>query len=143
MQQISETYLVAAAGQIGFLAAFLGGFAATLMGGLLAARLEGRASALCIGASALAAAAFVTAVIAATGLAAGLHPAAPDIVSQRPKLAIMYTVMGAGFSLGTFGLLLAIGAAGWIRSRRLGWITTLAAALANLTILSFSLSVTY
>lgn len=141
MEPATEAYLIMAAQQIGALSAFLGGFAATLTGSLSAARLPGRGSAMCIGASAVAAVLFVVALVAATGLGAGLHPDAPASVSAPTRLDLMYASMGIGFMLGVLGLLAAIGAAGWIRSARMGWLTTVLAGAAASVILSFSVSV--
>ncbi len=134
MSAISEAYQVAAAGQLGGVAAFLGGFAATFMAALLAARLTGKAAGAAIVLSALAAVAFIICVVGATGLQAGLHPDAPELVSNGGRLALSHAAMGLGFMVGIIGLLLAIGAGGWIRSRKTGWATS-GLAFASLAIL--------
>jgi hypothetical protein len=134
VSELSEAYLAAAAAQLGGVAAFLGGFAATFMAALLAARLPGRAAGVAIVLSAMAAVGFIISVVGATGLQAGLHPDAPELVSDRNRLALSHAAMGLGFMAGMIGLLLAIGAGGWIRSKKMG-LATSGLALISLAIL--------
>ena len=128
MTQIPPEYLLAMAEQISFLSSFLGGFSATVFVTLLTLAKPGRAARLAIGLSALAAVSFIMAVVATTTLIFTLHPAAPASVADNPVEALRLQMAGF-FLLGIVGLLGAIGASGWIRSKGLGVITTIMASL--------------
>jgi hypothetical protein len=130
MVQLAPDYLAMLAGQIGGMSAFLGGFAATFLALFLTLGTRSRAASTAVVASALAAVAFIVTVIATTALVAAAHPHAPP--GALTTMDFGRKVMGLSFLLGMAGLLVSIGASGWIRSRPLGWTTSAFAAAALL-----------
>lgn len=130
-ETLSPAYLTALASQIGFLSAFLGGFAATFVATILQAEKPGRVAGWAMGLAAVAATAFVVAAVASTTLVAGSHPEAPASAALSDGLVRARIVSALGFALGAYLLLGAIGCSGWLRSRAVGWTTTIAAGLAG------------
>lgn len=127
MIELAPDYLATLAAQVGSVSAFLGGFAATFLALFLTLGARSRPASIASVASAAASVCFVLAVVAATMLTVALHPHAPPGTIERAGIG--RTVMGLGFMAGIAALLVAIGASGWVRSRRLGWTTaTLAVA---------------
>lgn len=129
MDQISTAYVASAAIQLGSISAFLGGFAATFLATLLIVRHRSRAAAATIGLSAAAAVGFIVCVVGSTSVSAGLHPEAPGGAGTREYLARAEALMTLGFMVGVLALLAAIAASGWLRSRPMGWTTTLLSAV--------------
>jgi hypothetical protein len=137
VEVLSPAYLAALAGQIGSLSAFLGGFAATFLALLLTMERDDRLGEAAIGCAAGASALFVAAVVACTGLTAMLHPEAPARVAGA-STALARGVMTGAFGLGTLLLLAALGLSGWMRSRRLGRITSAASGAGALLVLALA-----
>lgn len=135
MQAVSNAYLAAAAGQMGAISAFLGGFAATFLATLLIARHPSRAATVTIALAAAAAVAFIVCVMAATTLVSGVHPEAPQTFNSPAYLRTVQALMTLSFLGGVLTLVGAVGAGGWLRSRRMGWATTALAALGLLAVL--------
>lgn len=136
---LSPGFLAAWATQIGGLSAFMGGFAATMLVMLLTHDSQRQAIRWAAGLSALSAVAFVVAAVATTTLVAGSHPEAPAAVARQAAQGPARALAALFFALGAYGLIAAIGWAGWVRSRRMGWVTTGLAALGAIAItLSFS-----
>jgi hypothetical protein len=129
MQQLAPEFLAEIARQIAFLGAFLGGFSATFLVEVVIAREGRRAAGWAIGAAALASVAFITGVIAATGLVIMSHPNAPQDVREGGSLMTARILAVAGFVLGLYALLIAIGVCGFLRSRRTGVLTSILGAV--------------
>lgn len=118
MMPLDNAYLSDLAQQIAATSAFLGGFAATMLTALLALQARGRAASWSIAASAIASVAFVVSVMGNIKLVALTHPQGPTAGAAIPDFA--RAVSMAPFVLGLFALLVAIGASGFLRSRRMG-----------------------
>jgi hypothetical protein len=121
MDPATTAYMASAAGQLASISAFLGGFAATILATLILSDPRSRMGGLVIGASAAAAVSFVVCALAATTLGAGLNPNVPSGFFAEAYLLRAQAVMTLAFMSGICALLLAIGASGWLRSRRMGW----------------------
>ncbi len=117
------------AAQVGGLSAFLGGFAAAFLGTLLALGSRGRTASLSIGFAVSSSVAFVVAVVASTGLAAVLHPQAPQAVAASFPLIGARILMVLGFIIGLYALLFSLALSGWSRSRGTGYTTSIAAGI--------------
>lgn len=131
---LAPAFLAAWATQIGGLSAFMGGFAATMLVMLLTHDSRGRPVQWAAGLSALSAVAFVVAAVATTTLVAGSHPDAPAAVARQAAQGPARAMAALFFSLGAYGLIAAIGCAGWVRSKRMGWATTALATLGAIAI---------
>lgn len=130
MDQLTPAYLAALASQLGFLSAFLGGFAATLTAMILQTGSPRRIAGWAMALAAMAATAFVVAAVATTSVTSGAHPDAPTAVTAAGPLERARIIAAAGFALGCYLILAAIGCSGWLRSRKVGWVTTGAAGVA-------------
>lgn len=133
MEPLANGYLSDIAQQIGATSAFLGGFAATMLATLLALQAKGRAASWSIAASAVAAVAFIASVMGSIKLVALTHPLAPASVSGAIS-GVGRTLGFLPFVVGLFALLLSVGASGFLRSKRMGWGTSLLAALGALMV---------
>lgn len=134
METLSPAYITALGTQIGFLSAFLGGFAATFVATILQVEKPGRVAGWAMGLAAVSATAFVVAAVTSTALVAGSHPDAPAMVALSDGLVRARIVSSLCFTLGAYLLLGAIGCSGWLRSRALGWTTSVASVLAGLLV---------
>lgn len=132
MNQLPADYLAEIARQIAFVSAFLGGFSATFLGTLLFSRSSSPLAGWAISASAMSACAFIVAVLALTMLVVGLNPSTPAGVISGTAIAHARLIGLLSFLVGMYALLVSIGMSGWLRSRKLGWITTSIAVLAGL-----------
>ncbi|MBN8528405.1 MAG: hypothetical protein J0M36_04130 [Caulobacterales bacterium] len=126
---LAPAYLAAWAAQIGALSAFMGGFASTILVMLLTHDSRRWAVKWAAGLSALSAVAFIVAAVATTTLVAGSHAEAPASVARQAAHGPARLMAVLFFSLGAYGLIAAIGCAGWVRSKRMGWATTVVAGL--------------
>ena len=138
MDAAASAYMATAASQLASISAFLGGFAATILATLILSDPRSRIGGLVIGASAVAAASFIVTSLAATTLGAGLNPNVPDGFFSEPYLRRTQAMMSLTFLLGMTALLLAIGASGWMRSRGMGWLTSVVGLIAFLATLSLT-----
>lgn len=127
MEHLDPQYLAEVARQIGFVSAVLGGFCAAFLATVIGTKSESRVASWTIGTATLSAVAFVCAVIASTKLVVVLNPAAPKGAAATAGSARL--VFGLSFILGLYSLLAAIALTGWLRSRRVGAITTTIAAV--------------
>ena len=121
-------YLPDLYGQISSLAAVLGGFAVAALTVLLTTSPEKRGASWASGASAFAAGS----LIAATFLSAIISTDAgkrnaTTFGELTPDVIPLLTYQGVLFPLGLYALLLSLGLCGWIRSKRTGIATTVAA----------------
>lgn len=127
MQSLPSSYLAEMARQVAFISAFLGGFAATFLATLLVANPTRKSADWSIGCSAVAASCFVVAVIASVTQTVVLHPDAPANVTAGSSIDTARIVGTLGFGFGVYALLGSVGVSGWIRSRRMGLVTSVAA----------------
>lgn len=130
MEQLSPAYFSDLARQLAFLSAVLGGFSATFLGTLLAVDSSDRIANLAIGSSAVSAACFICTALVASFIAAGTHPDAPQSVASAsqsigPRITVVVVLL-----LGMYALLLSLGLSGWVRSRAVGIVTSVTAAVA-------------
>ena len=131
---MAPEYLAELARQFGFLSAFLGGVAATVMAQLLTLHTPRRVVAWTIVSAAAAAVAFVVSVLGATLLLTAVHPQAPAGLRRYAADPLLGAVSFGAPALGVYLLLLTLGLAGWVRSRKTGLATSalaLAGALAG------------
>nr|WP_295370147.1 hypothetical protein [uncultured Sphingosinicella sp.] len=134
MDDLPPAYLAEIGRQIGFISAFLGGIAATFMTALLAMRVPGRIGGWAVVCSAAAAAAFMISVVASTALVNVLNPLAPATVKAAAKISEARMLTFLPFLLGMYLLLACLGLAGWLRSRRTGYVTAGVAGAAMLLV---------
>ena len=127
MEPLAPAYVSDVASQIGSLSAFLGGFAATFVATLLTIDRDDRLMTATITLAVTSAVAFIIAVTASTMQVAIHHPQGPSFLDDFPDARIRTTMLFA-FLTGALTLLAGLGCSGWIRSRPLGWITTILGA---------------
>jgi len=127
MQAVNAEFLAETGRQIASLSAFLGGFAATFFGILLQSPNSRRHVGWAAGAAAVASASFILAVISGTTLALVMHPGAPPGIAKPTFLPQVRSLILIAFSCGIYSILLSLGLSGWIRSRQLGIVTSVAA----------------
>lgn len=132
MEQLAPEYLTEIGRQIASLSAFLGGFAATFLGTLLTIKSARWQAGWAAGFAAVSAASFAVAVLCATMLTILLHPAAPERVRESANLGPARVIAGLAFLLGMYAMLASLGLSGWIRSRRLGLVSSGAAVVATI-----------
>ena len=123
--------------QLASVSAFLGGFAATFFGILLQSNSPRRQVGWAAGAAALASAAFMISVIAGTLVALVVNPAAPDAIATPEFLPWGRRILLISFAFGIYANLLSLGLSGWIRSRALGIVTSVAALLSGAVVWTF------
>ena len=111
------------ADQLSFVCAFLGGVSATILISVVLFSSNSKPTSLITISSALAACGFLIAVIASWRLIIGLHPDLPFVASSA-TLSALWRIMIGGYSIGVLSLIASVGVAGWIRSVKLGAITT-------------------
>jgi hypothetical protein len=128
MEPLSPAYISALAAQLAALSAFLGGFAATFLATLLTLGHQGRLMTVTIGFAVVSSVSFIVTVVAATMVTAIFHPEAPRAMTTLAAFPPQ-AIMTLGFSVGSLSLLASLGCSGWTRSRSIGWITTIAAAV--------------
>jgi hypothetical protein len=137
MQPVNAEFLAETGRQIASLSAFLGGFAATFLGILLQSPNARRYVGWAAGAAAVASASFILAVISGTALALVLHPGAPSGMTKPTFLPQVRTLIFVTFASGIYSILLSLGLSGWIRSRQLGIVTSVAALTAGFIVSFF------
>jgi hypothetical protein len=109
--------------QLSVVSALLGGFAFTFVGALLGLSAESRIFAWVFGASLAAALAFTVTALGAVLVSLAVRNAFPvDIASLHQKISL-------AFLLGIGSFLVATGTCGWLKGRRLGWMSTVIAGL--------------
>jgi hypothetical protein len=135
---LKSSYVLAVAEHLSFVSAFLGGVSATILFSLIIFSSSSRLVSLVIAASALAACSLLVAVVASWRLSIGLHPDLPFVADPK-KLIVLWHSMISGYSLGLMSLISCIGLSGWIRSKRLGIITSMIAVIAILFFLTTSI----
>lgn len=129
MKEIKVSYALAVAEQMSFVSAFLGGVSVTILITIVVFTASKRSISLIVGLSALAACSLLVSVIASLRLIIALHPDLP-IAAEPGKISVLWHSMIFGYGLGVLSLIICIGLAGWLRSRRTGIITTLISGIA-------------
>jgi hypothetical protein len=109
--------------QLSVVSAILGGFAFTFVGALLGHPVESRSFPLAFGASLLAALAFMVSALGSVLASFAVKSAYPiDIEPLHLKIS-------AAFLLGILCFVVATGSCGWLKSRRIGYISSSIAAI--------------
>lgn len=129
MQALSNNYLIDLANQLAFLSAFLGGIAAAFLATLLVADVTKRMTNWLVGTTALSTCCFIIAVISFVMLGTIVHPDSPGS-STEEVINTARVVSFLSFALGITMLLASVGLSGWLRSKRVGQITSAVALLA-------------
>ena len=137
MQPVRAEFVSEIGRQIASLSAFLGGFAATFLGILLQSPNSRRHVGWAAGAAAIASASFMIAVIGGTVLVIVLNPQAPEGAGAPEFLAWVRKAIVVTFMLGIYANLVSLGLSGWIRSRSLGIVTSVAALIAAIIVSLF------
>jgi len=141
MHPLNAEFLGEAGRQIAFVSAFLGGFAATFLGILLQSPNSRRHVGWAAGAAAVASASFILAVVSGSLLALVVHPGAPPDLAKPTlpagveALTPLRILMAITFIVGIYSTLLSLGLSGWIRSRQLGIVTSVAAFVSAVIVL--------
>lgn len=125
-------YLAEFARQFGFLSAFLGGLSGAFMVQLLSAQQPRRIFTWVILAAAAATVAFIVSVLGSTLLLFAVLPGAPPGLGSARVLTGGGTLAVLPFLAAVYLLLLTVGLAGFVRSRRTGWVTALLAGSGGL-----------
>lgn len=123
-------YLADLYGQISSLAAVLGGFAVASFIVLLTVAPEKRIASWAAGAASFAAGSLIASTFLSAILStdAGKRNAA-SFADLTPSIAPLLTYQGTLFPLGLYALFVALGLCGWIRSKRTGIASTIAALI--------------
>jgi hypothetical protein len=121
------------ADQIVFISVFLGGISATILGTLIVAKNDSRIIKIMILVLSLAAFSFIVAVL---GMNKVLMIIAPDSPYKNPNELLFYPrlVGGLSFYIGIFSLLAVISLSGWLKSKKIGIITTSIGILSGILI---------
>ena len=127
-QDLKASYVVAVAEQLSFVSAFLGGVSATILFSVIIFSSDKRVVAFLVATSTLSACSLLVSVISGWRLTIGLHPDLP-FTPDPEKIEMLWNALIAGYGLGVNSLIVSIGLSGWIRSRRIGYVTSTIAAL--------------
>ena len=137
MLELSLPYINELAKQVAFMSSFLGGFALTFLGALILSEQESKLLRTMIISTATSALAFIVAVVAMTQLIMISTEGYPFEVDQKSLMSSRITGALALF-IGIFSLMFTIALSGWMRSRKLGIITTIIGVLAIIAVLVFA-----
>ncbi|MEL7251631.1 MAG: hypothetical protein AAFZ63_06365 [Bacteroidota bacterium] len=137
MIELPLPYVNELAKQISFISTFLGGFSLTLLGTLILSDKEGRLIRALIVSTAISSLAFVVAVMAMTQLTMISTEGYPFQVDMG-QLNSSRTMGTLALFVGVLALMTTIAMSGWMRSKRLGIITTILGALTFFALLFFS-----
>jgi hypothetical protein len=115
-------------GQLGFVSAILAGFAFTFMAGLLTSPSSSRAYSWVFVSALVAALSLMIAAVGSVFAGLGVEGNFLDSTRIRNLLA----VVSQAFLIGVLSLVLSAGCSGWLRSRRLGIISSVLAGISTL-----------
>src|ERR1041385_983980 len=135
MHPQNAEFLGEAGRQIAFLSAFPGGFAATFLGILLQSPNSRRHVGWAAGAAAVASASFILAVVSGSLIGLVVNPGAPPDLTKPTLLPPLRLLMVITFIVGINSSLLSLGLSGWVRSRPLGIVTSVAAFVSAVIVL--------
>lgn len=122
-------------GQLGFVSAILAGFAFTFMAGLLTSSSDSRAYSW-VFVSALVAA--LSLMIAAVGSVFGGLGVEGNFLGDT-RIQNLLAMVSQAFLIGVLSLVLSAGCSGWLRSRRLGMISSVLAAISTFVFATIAL----
>lgn len=123
MIELSIPYIHELASQTIFISTFLGGFSATILGTLIMAEQNTRLLKILIASSALAATSFIVCIFAMSQLFIMTIPGYPLEVNHQ--IMVSPRIIGiVFFMIGILALMVLIALSGWLKSKRLGWGTT-------------------
>ena len=131
MTQPNLKFIVAVAEQLSFVSAFLGGISATILVTIVVFISSKKSVNWIVSSSALAACSLLVAVVASWRLIIILHPEFPNTVNIF-IVQSLWSGMLLGYGIGFISLLVSIGLAGWLRSKKAGIITSTIASVAVL-----------
>ncbi|HEX8280476.1 MAG TPA: hypothetical protein VF551_03790 [Chthoniobacterales bacterium] len=123
--------------QLASVSAFLGGFAATFLGILLQSNSPRRHVGWASGAAAIASASFMIAVITGTLIPLAVSASAPKGFATPEFVPWAQKILFTSFAVGIYANMLSLGLSGWIRSRALGIVTSVAALLSAIVVWTF------
>ena len=138
MKEITPSYALAAAEQMSFIGAFLGGIAISILVTIVVFSSSKKSVNWIVATSALAACCLLVSVIAAMRLTIAFHPDLP-FVPAPVKISLLWEAMINAYGLGVMSLIASIGLSGWLRSRSAGIVTSLIASIALVFFLSSSI----
>ncbi|MDJ0919159.1 MAG: hypothetical protein QNJ05_15480 [Woeseiaceae bacterium] len=127
-QELKASYVIAVAEQLSFVSAFLGGVSATILFSVIIFSSDKRVVAFVVATSTLSACSLLVAVVAGWRLIIGLHPDLP-FTPDPQKINLLWNTLIASYGLGVNSLIVSIGLSGWIRSPRIGIVTSVIAAV--------------
>ncbi len=137
--EFSQAYMLAVADQLALVSTFLGGVSATILITIVIVNSSKKCVSFLVATSTLAACALLLSLISAWRLTIALHPDLPVDVAQSDIL-MLWRVMILAYIVGFASLIACIGVAGWLRSRKMGLLTT---TLAGVTLVIFTLTSTF
>lgn len=124
MIELSIPYINELASQMMFTSTFLGGFSATLLGTLLVAEYNNRISKVLIASSALAAISFIICILFMNKLVMLTTPGYPLEINNQ-IMEVPRIIGFVFFMIGILALMFLIALSGWLKSKQLGWMTTI------------------
>jgi hypothetical protein len=134
--EYTSNYMIAVADQLSFVSTFLGGVSATILITIVILSSTKKSTNLLVVTSAIAACTLLIAVISAWRLTIALHPDIP-VPFDVGNVLILWRLMIISYIIGFTSLIVAIGISGWIRSKRIGLITS---SIAAFTLITFMLT---
>lgn len=132
MTDLPVEYFRILAEQLVFISVFLGAISASILGTFLVVDREGKIFKSMILGLALAAFAFITAVLGMNKVLVILAPSSPYQERATELLFYPRLVGGLSFYIGIFALLLVISLSGWLKSKKMGLITTFIGIVASI-----------
>lgn len=136
MTDLPNEYIKALAEQLIFISAFLGGFSATILGTLIVSKHNKKIINSLIISLSLASASFIITVVSMTKITLVLTPGAP--YTNHSEIIFFPRILGSmSFYIGIISLVTMIGISGWLKSKKLGIVTT---SIAIITFIMFILT---
>lgn len=136
MIELPLPYINELAKQVVFISSFLGGFSLTLLGSLILSDRQGKLLNAVIISTAISALGFILAVVAMTQLIMISTEGYPFAVDSQ-KLFTGRLTGTLGLFIGIISLMVTIALIGWVRSKKLGIITTIIGTLTLFAVLFF------
>lgn len=128
MIELSLEYINQLASQIMLISTFLGGFSITTLTAILLSDKEGKLLNVLFVSTVISAASFIIAIFAMTSLIMFTTPGYPMAVTDADMMLPRFGGILA-FLVGILSLVFMIGLSGWLKSRKLGIVTTILAAI--------------
>ncbi len=120
---MNQDFLINQTEHLVLLSAFLGGFSATFLAAILVAGTSKRITNWIVCLSAISACSFIVSTISSIAFLNGLQPDSP-VFDQQFSLSFVRAVSAFALLIGIFSLLSSIGLSGWIRSKKVGVVTS-------------------